>query len=93
MGYPAWMDEPAWGEAHVKDHISMTLPPGESIPENSFFDGMLFIDTLTLAIALKDDGEMLLSELRKKWPSEVDAYMAEAEAQALLDIQAIKEAG
>jgi hypothetical protein len=67
MSYPAGWNEPAWGEAHVKNHISITLPPGESVPENCFFDGHLFIDTLALAIALNEDGKLLLSELRKKW--------------------------
>jgi hypothetical protein len=83
-------NDPAWGESHVKDLISMTLPPGEGVPANSFFDGMLFMDTLALAIALKEDGKLLLSELRKKWPSGVDASMAEAEAMAKQDIQTLR---
>jgi hypothetical protein len=83
MGDPAWMNELAWGEAHVKDLISTTLPPGESVPKNCFFDGFLFMDTLALAIALKEDGKLLLSELRKKWPVAVESHMQEAENMAV----------
>ena len=77
------MDYPAWGKQHVKELISTTIPPGEYFVENAFDDRMLFIDTLALAIGLKHDGELLLSELRKKWSAEVDAFMPEAEALAL----------
>jgi len=74
------MAHKAWGKYHVEEHLRMTAPPGEEL--HGFDDRMLFIDTLTLAIALKDEGKLLLKGLRKKWPSEVEASMAEAEILA-----------
>ena len=81
MAYP---DCPAWGKEAVAHYIDMTAPPGEELNKNghTLDDRMLFIDTLTIAIALKDEGKLLLEELRKKWPFEVESSMAEAETLA-----------
>ena len=75
------MAHKAWGKHHVKELLRLTAPPGEILNKNghTLDDRELFIDTLTLAITLKDKGKLLLSELRKKWPAEVESPMAEAE--------------
>jgi len=67
---------PAWGKHHSAELVRMTVPPGEE--RRGFDDRMLFIDTLVLAIALKEDGKLLLEELRKKWPEAVEQSMTEA---------------
>jgi len=54
MSYP---DCPIWGEEEVKNLIEETVPPGEE--HRGFDDRMLFIETLTLAIAFKEDGKLL----------------------------------
>jgi hypothetical protein len=77
MSYP---DCPIWGEEEVQNLIEGTVPPGEEY--RGFDDRMLFIETLTLAIAFKEDGKLLLEALRKKWPSEVESSMQEAEEMA-----------
>ena len=76
------MDHPAWGEYHVKVIIAGTLPPGETVPANSFFDGSLFMDSLVLAIGLKEDGKLLLQALKEKWPEAVESPMQEASGLA-----------
>jgi hypothetical protein len=73
MSYP---DCPAWGEEAVEHLIGETVPPGEE--KRGFDDRMLFIETLVLAIALKEEGKMLLEALRKKWRPEVETSMQEA---------------
>ena len=77
MAYPNCQ---MWRKTDVANLIKMTIPPGEK--EQGFDDGMLFIDSLSLAIALKEKGKLLLEELRKKWPAEVESSMAEAEKLA-----------
>jgi|TergutMp193P3_1026864.scaffolds.fasta_scaffold35192_2 hypothetical protein len=74
------MAHKAWGQYDVNEIIRATAPPGEELNKNghTLDDRMLFIDTLTMAIALKDKGKLLLKELRKKWPSEVESAMPEA---------------
>jgi hypothetical protein len=57
MGYPMWEKD------DVVYLLSMTVPPNEE--KNGFDDRILFIDTLILAIVLKDEGKLLLEELRK----------------------------
>jgi len=76
------MVNPAWGEYHVKKHIASTLPPGETIPKGSLFDGFLFIDSLATAIALKEKGKLLLQGLKEKWPEAVENSMQEATEHA-----------
>jgi len=76
------MDEPAWGENHVKALLDSTLPPGEEIEKNTFDDRTPFIEILTLSITLKEDGKLLFDELRKKWPNEVQTSMMEAAIKA-----------
>ena len=78
------MAHKAWGKHHVKELIRLTAPPGEVLNKNghTLDDRMLFIDVLSLAIGLKDEGKLLLKELRKKWPAEVESSMAEAERLA-----------
>jgi len=77
MSYP---DCPIWGEEDIKHLIEETVPPGEE--RQGFDDRMLFIETLAFAIAFKEDGKLLLEALRKKWPSEVESSMQEAEEMA-----------
>ena len=77
MSYPDCL---IWGEEEVKNLIEGTVPPGEE--HQGFDDRMLFIEALTLAIAFKEDGKLLLEALRKKWPSEVESSMQEAEEMA-----------
>jgi len=77
LSYP---DCPIWGEEDVKHLIEGTVPPGEE--HRGFDDRTLFIETLALAIALKEDGKLLLEALRKKWPSGVESSMQEAEEMA-----------
>jgi hypothetical protein len=79
----------AWGETHIKDFIKSVLPPFEKPKENHLNDGYLFIDALALALALKDDGKVLMRELKKKWPTEVEASMQEATELA---VKMLKEA-
>jgi hypothetical protein len=74
------MDHPAWGEYHVKETIDATVPPGEEL--QGFDDRILFIDALALAIALEDNGKLLLEALRKKWPEAVESSMEEAQKLA-----------
>jgi len=71
---------PMWGKEDVKYLINKTVPPGEE--KYGFDDRMLFIDTLALAIALKEDGKLLLGALREKWLPEVESSIQEAEAMA-----------
>jgi len=55
---------PAWSKHDVAKFISRTVPPGEE--KHGYDDRIDFIDTLALAIALKEDGKLLLEALRKK---------------------------
>ena len=71
------MDDLAWGFSHVREIIAATAPPGERL--QGFDDRMLFVHALTLSLQLGDDGKLLLSELRKKWPEGVENYWHEAE--------------
>ena len=85
------MDCPAFGKEHVIEIIGKTLPPYQGVPENHFFDGYLFIDTLALAIILENQGKLLLSELKKKWPEAVNDSMDEAIKKALDTLDHIKK--
>jgi hypothetical protein len=65
-----------WGKQDVADLISKTIPPGEE--KQGFDDRMLFIETLSMSIALKKDGKLLFDGLREKWPDEVQSSLMEA---------------
>ena len=74
MSYP---NCPAWGEEAVEHIVGKeTVPPGGE--RHRYDNRLLFIETLALAIGLREDGKLLLEELRKKWPKEVEESMEEA---------------
>ena len=73
---------PSMGKEDVKEIIESTLPPGEEEKENVLDGRESFVDTLALAIAEKEDGMLLLSELKKKWPEAVSEYWDKAEKLA-----------
>jgi hypothetical protein len=74
------LDFQIWGEKDAAYLVGMTVPPGEE--KQGFDDRILFIDTLALAIALEEDGKLLLEALRKKWPEAVENSMEEAKKLA-----------
>jgi hypothetical protein len=41
-------------------------------------DRLLFVETLSVSIALKKDGKLLFDRLREKWPDEVQSSLIEA---------------
>lgn len=80
---------PSWRSHDVKNFIAMTLPPGADVP--TFFDGLLFIDALGLAIALREEGKLLLEALKEKWPEAVENQIHEATKLAEKSHKSVKE--
>ena len=69
MGIPVWVK-------NAEELIEKTLPPHEL--EVRCWECMTFLDSLTLAIALREEGELLLKALKEKWPEAVEKSMEEA---------------
>ena len=74
------------GKENTDDIIAGVIPPSEK--NQGYDDRTPFISALAIAIALKDEGVLLLEALRNKWPDAVEKSMNTA-TKLVLDKQTI----